>query len=40
MTLSRLFLQLSAAALSAAAVVLPAFAQDVYPSKPLSLIHI
>ncbi|HBH36828.1 MAG TPA: Tat pathway signal protein [Curvibacter sp.] len=38
MTLSRLFLQLSAAALSAAAVVLPAFAQDVYPSKPVTML--
>ncbi|MCZ8253317.1 MAG: tripartite tricarboxylate transporter substrate binding protein [Hylemonella sp.] len=38
MTLSRLFLQLSAAALTAAAAVLPAFAQDAYPSKPVTML--
>jgi tripartite-type tricarboxylate transporter receptor subunit TctC len=38
MTLSRLFLQLSAAAITAAAAVLPAFAQDAYPSKPVTML--
>ncbi len=38
MTLSRLFLQLSAAALTAAAAVLPTFAQDAYPSKPVTML--
>jgi tripartite-type tricarboxylate transporter receptor subunit TctC len=38
MTLSRLFLQLSAAALTAAAAVLPAFAQDAFPSKPVTML--
>ena len=38
MNLNRLFLQLSAAALTAAAAVLPAFAQDAYPSKPLTML--
>ncbi|MEK9953299.1 MAG: tripartite tricarboxylate transporter substrate binding protein [Curvibacter sp.] len=38
MTLNRLFLQLSAAALTAAAAVLPAFAQDAYPSKPVTML--
>jgi len=38
MTLSRLFLQLSAAALTAAAAVLPAVAQDAYPSKPVTML--
>ncbi|MFZ5567051.1 MAG: tripartite tricarboxylate transporter substrate binding protein [Pseudomonadota bacterium] len=38
MILSRLFLQLSAAALTAAALVLPAFAQDAYPSKPVTML--
>lgn len=38
MTLSRLFLQLSAAALTAAAAALPAFAQDAYPSKPVTML--
>ena len=38
MTLSRLFLQLGAAALTAAAAVLPAFAQDAYPSKPVTML--
>lgn len=38
MTLSRLFLQLSAAVVTAAAAVLPAFAQDAYPSKPVTML--
>ncbi len=38
MTLSRLFLQLSAAAITAAAAVLPALAQDAFPSKPLTML--
>ena len=38
MILSRLFLQLSAAALTTAALVLPAFAQDAYPSKPVTML--
>ena len=38
MTLSRLFLQLSAAALTAAAAVLPALAQDTFPSKPVTML--
>ena len=38
MTLSRLFLQLSAAAITAAAAVLPALAQDAFPSKPVTML--
>jgi tripartite-type tricarboxylate transporter receptor subunit TctC len=38
MNLSRLFLQLSAAAITAAAAVLPALAQDAFPSKPLTML--
>lgn len=38
MILSRLFLQLSAAALAASALVLPALAQDAFPSKPVTML--
>ena len=38
MILNRLILQLSAAALTAAAAVLPALAQDAYPGKPVTML--